>query len=480
MKRKSGLPKGFWWGLFAALVALILAIWWLPARPDREWAVPDKSRVVGFYGDAIATWEQVEEGKTSLWHAHTGQLLAEIPGLASSLHSAFSPDGRFLVYGEKQDSGWVLRVHNLATSKREQDLIIRLPEKMNRLAGNSFVTLLIFSEHGDRLIYREEDEQGYWRCLWDLQQRKLIHRQPYGLYHDTNLILRFEKSDNVYSVWSSATGQLLGKLPPLEAATEFEYSASPDGSAVMILTGTNDARLIKYRFDVATHKLTTMWQRQFGPGTHAVYYEFTLRPPLAYVIKERLAHTHYLLDAHTGEQKNIPYDLTGAWADSGVNSLRFDFGENARGDTSIFAVDTHGTRIISPNGRYLIYVIQDDFTGWMRWLDDWLTRIHLPLSRNSHLIVVDVPQGRMIDDFPFKPPFADFTVPILHFAPSSNQIAFVNYKSQQAYLQFWSIPFPSRPWWLIILISIAAGVVVWRLVSLIYPKQSQAEALRAV
>jgi hypothetical protein len=460
------LPLGIWWGVFTALVVFIPTFWWFRLRPERQWPVADKSMIVGFYNDGknLATFSFSENGDKTLciWDCQTGKLRDEVAmDSPSTLKTKLSRDARWLAYVERKDSKWQLRVHDFV--KPDDDMVIGLPEKMSQVPSEGLVTLPTFSEDNSHFCYQEDDSQGRHFCLWDLKAKRLIHRQESGCYQDTSMVVRFDQKEKCYTVWGAATGRSLGTLPALPTATEFEFSANADGTAFMILGGTADPnpRLIKYRFDLKSQSLNTIWEQPFSSGKqHSTVYEFYPRSPQAYLARSFNGSKidAYWIDAMTGTHHSLPLHMPFALADTSANSLRFNLGGSANLGTSMMALDDKGTRIISPDGRYIVYFAEEQLEGIKLWLHDLAGWLRVPLSRNRNLIVVDLLEQKVVDVYTVKShlSMSDNTLCV---SPSSQQIALITELHGQQYVQLWTIPLPSRSWLGIVVVVALAGLM---------------------
>lgn len=449
---------GLGWTLLVALSVFIVSLWYFAPGPVREWPLPSNSVIIGYFGNGnyLATVSYQEGFSLSYWDAGTGQLLRHLPNLTHPLNKRdFSPDGRFLVHVVRDQNNWQLQVTHLLSSQQDQNLNIPLHETMQKREKDNVYLAPAWSSDSKRMIFRQDIGKQQTACLWDIPNRKLIYQQQTGIYNDPNIIVRFSSKKNNYVVTNASNGNLIGEMPTLTTDSEFEFSATPDGSAFMVIgSSAHPPKLIKYRFDLKTLQLSIMWEKNYGSENHHIRYETSLRPPNYFLFQESKAKC-ILIDAQHGKEQDLPENLPLAWSKKSGNSIGFVKASKGEGP-GLEGIDGKGTRIITRDGRYYIYQIAEPPTSLATKVRDWArTKLGFKLDTSFAIVQVDLHQKTPWQYIEMKQPGPGSLV----LSPDNSQISVIDKRNDQIYLRQWAIPFPTCPWLLIVMISGIAGMI---------------------
>ena len=344
-------------------------------------------------------------------------------------------------------------------------------------------------------MYIEGDipfSQNQSLCLWDLISKKQIIRQPFDgfndiIYFDTTIIVKKDDSRGTrYYVRETTTGKSLGEIPEIYMAKAFGFSLTSDGSELLIFAVKSkpDPIFAKYRLHLESGAISKVWEQPFVEGKkHEIYFEgSTERFRRYYLVRpDRLSQDFpYLLDGVSGQHHPLPHRVRGeirdlfspaGWSlDFGVDSFgRNRAGKNAENGNFIHALDEQGTQVVSPDGRYFVYYPnkeQDDSWNWLRRL---AAKCGIAIKPKSWLVILEVMTGKVIDRLTLQ---SDLLQALL-FSPASNHIVVIDKIGDRFYLQLWSIPLPTRPWWLIGLISCLAGTLTMMICRALHRSKDQ-------
>lgn len=445
--------------MLVALVVFLASLWYFAPGPLREWPIPPDSMIIGYFGNGayLATRSSKDDFSLSYWDAATGRLLRQIPNLNHPFFiNNFSPDGQYLAHVVRERGTLQVSITNLLNDQQDQHLVIPLHEAMQRREKDKVYLWTAWSPDSRRLMFiQEEMERKQMACLWDIQNRKLIFQQKTGIYNDPNIIVRFNAQKNNYVVVSAVTGQLIAELPVLATESEFEFSATPDGSAFMVIGSSElPKRLVKYRFNLKTLQLSTLWEKDYGSDNHHIRYETFLRPSRYYLFRPSPAKS-LLLHAENDEERELPQNAPLDWTEKSGNSISYTTSSMGNGP-GLIAVDGQGTRIISSDGRYLIYETAEPVNSLLTKLKDWVrTRLGIKIDTHISIVQLDLYQEKPLQYFDFNNP-GPLT---LILSPDDTRISLIDKRNDQLYLRQWAVPFPTYPWLLMLLISCLSGLL---------------------
>jgi hypothetical protein len=422
----------------------------------REWPIPADSIIIGYFGNGkyLATVSYQNGFALSYWEASTGRLLRSIPHLIHPLNKRdFSPDGQYLAHVVRAENTWQLHLTELLREQPHPVLAIPLHDSMQKREINNVYLMPAWSVDSQRLIFRQQVNKQQTACLWDVPNQKYVFQQQTGIYSDPNIIVRFITPKNVYRIMNAATGQLIGEKPVLPTESEFEFSAEPNGSAFMIIGSTaQPPRLIKYRFDLKTLQLSSMWEKDLGSDNHHIRYETSLRPPHYFLFRPSPSQS-ILIHAGTGAEQDLPGNLPPAWSEK--NHIGYVKASMGRGP-GLEAVDGQGTRVISSDGRYLFYQTAEPVDTLLAKVKAWTgTKLGIKFDPTVSIVQFDLKQHTRMQHIDCNKPGPGTMI----LSPDRSRLSFLHKHEDQLYLRQWAVPFPTYPWLLMLLLSCLVGVL---------------------
>lgn len=214
--------------------------------------------------------------------------------LGNNTSVAFSPDGKYLATGSRNESG-IATERGIATIWRVAD-----GEKFRRLDHGDWVYAVAFSPDGKYLATGGKDELGRWSdgkvVLWDMKRGAKVESLPHdytveavvfspnGKYLATACLRR--SSSGIMFLWDVDSGSILWgpnqyRLYTATARTINALTFTRDGS--YLATGNQSYLLQNRRMDTAT-----FWQVKSGNaiqhfGHHNEVYDVAFSPDGAYL-----------------------------------------------------------------------------------------------------------------------------------------------------------------------------------------------------